>query len=258
MYFCDKYRIVEKKAIASDIFSFIIKCPEVAQIVENGQFVDILAPSYTLRRPISICDFDRDAGTIRIVFEIRGEGTKAISDLGEGDFIDMIAPLGRGFKFPKEMSVDGKVALVGGGIGVPPLLSLAKHFGEKTHAVLGFRSFDKVILTKDFAEYGANVTLCTDDGSAGFKGNVLPCLEQIIHDQNLEIIYVCGPLPMIKAVVKSAEDKGIPCQVSLEERMGCGVGACLACVCKIKRRDKEMYARVCKDGPVFNSKEVVL
>jgi len=254
LYFCDKYRIVEKKAIASDIYSYIIKCPEVAGIVQSGQFVNISASGHTLRRPISVCDFDRENGLIRIVFEIRGEGTREISRLREGDYIDMIAPLGRGFSFLDDAK---HVALIGGGIGVPPLLSIAKHYGEKAQAVLGFKSFDKVILANDFAEYGADVTICTDDGSSGFKGNVLPCFENVLNNEKLDIIYVCGPLPMIRAISEIAEQKEIPCQVSLEERMGCGVGACIACVCKVKRRDKEMFVRVCKDGPVFNSKEVI-
>lgn len=257
-YFCDKYLITEKQAIARDIYSYTIKCGEAAKTAQCGQFVDIKADGFTLRRPISICDIDKEKETIRIVFEIRGEGTKEIAQLDVGDYIDMIAPLGRGFNIPKEIEDGKKVVVIGGGIGVPPLFNIAKQLGNKATAILGFRSYDRVILTEDFKSVGADVILCTDDGSVGEKGLVTIPLKRDIEAGRVAKICACGPTPMLKAIIEIAEESKIPCEVSMEQRMGCGVGACLVCSCMLVRNGKEFYGRVCKDGPVFKSGEVVL
>lgn len=257
-YFCDKYLITEKKAIAKDIFSYTIKCDDAAKAAECGQFVDVKADGFTLRRPISICDIDKENGTLRIVFEIRGEGTAEIAQLNAGDYIDMIAPLGRGFHIPNEVDDGKKVVVIGGGIGVPPLLNIAKQLGDKAKAILGFRSYDKIILADDFKATGADVVLCTDDGTVGEKGLVTLPLKREIDEGKVAKICACGPTPMLKAIIEIAEANNIPCEVSMEQRMGCGVGACLVCSCMLVRNGKEFYGRVCKDGPVFKSGEVVL
>lgn len=254
-YFCNNYRILDKKEIASDIFSFTISCPEVAAVSRAGQFVHIRAEGYTLRRPISICEIDKDNGTIRIVFEVRGGGTNTLSELSVNDNIDMIAPLGNGFSVNETQS-DKNVIVVGGGIGVPPMCGLAACY-DNVKAIIGFRSKDKVILEEDLKRIGADVIVCTDDGSYGFKGLVTIPLEEELKKKKTAAVYACGPIPMLKAVVGTAKKYGIPCEISLEERMACGVGACVGCACRINRGGENLVLRVCKDGPVFKGEEVV-
>ncbi len=250
-----KYQIISKTAIARDMFSMEILCPEITEIAAPGQFVHILPAGKTLRRPISICDIDKVKGTLRIVFAVKGDGTEIIAQLNRGELIDMLAPLGRGFKTPEDVK---NVVLIGGGIGTPPMLPLAKLYGSKAVAISGFRSTDMVILQSDFEAAGAETILCTDDGSAGIKGFVTDVLKNIMAERgNPDMICACGPTPMLKAVSEIANSNNIFCQVSLEERMGCGIGACLVCACKINRNDQEHFAHVCQDGPVFNSKEVI-
>ena len=256
-YKCAAYPVIEKTAISAGIFSFTIHCPEVAEIAKCGQFVHIKVEGYTLRRPISICDINKKSGTIRIVFEIRGGGTDKISDINVGDNIDMIAPLGNGFT-PVELPENKRIIVVGGGIGVPPLYSVAKQYGKQATAILGFRSYDKIILANDFKSSGVNVITCTDDGSIGRKGVVTEPLREELAKGDVAMIYSCGPEPMLKAVIAASAEFGVPCEVSLEQRMGCGVGACVVCACKVKRDGKEAVLRVCKDGPVFKGEEVVL
>lgn len=254
-YFCSKYRILDKQKIAADTYSYIISCPEAASAAKAGQFVHIRAEGYTLRRPISICEIDRSKGTIRIVFEVRGGGTDKMSQLSVGDDIDMIAPLGNGFTI-KEMPENKNVIVVGGGIGVPPMCGVTSCY-KNVKAIIGFRSKDKVILEEDLKRLGADVTVCTDDGSYGYNGVVTNPLEEELKKGTAAMIYACGPTPMLKAAVNSAKKYNIPCEVSLEQRMACGVGACVGCVCNINRNGENLVLRVCKDGPVFNGEEVV-
>lgn len=257
-YFCNNYQIVEKTAIGAGIYSYTIYCPEVAAVAQIGQFVQIKAEGYTLRRPISICEADKEKGTIRLVFEVRGKGTDKISELNIGDNMDVIAPLGKGFTVPDELPENTKIILVGGGIGTPPMMDIAKKFGDRVIAILGFRSYDKVILSKDYEKTGARTIVCTDDGSVGIKGTIAQPLADAISGNDIAMVYACGPTPMIKAVVEAAKQNGVSSEVSLEQRMGCGVGACVVCACKVIRGGKEFTLRVCKDGPVFKGEEVVL
>ncbi len=247
-----KYILLEKKTLAKQIYDFTILCPEIAQAASVGQFVNILPEGHTLRRPISICGIDRKKGTLRIVFMAKGEGTLKLADTQKGANLDIVGPLGHGFTMD---NVSGKTIITGGGIGVPPLLPLAKYYGENAVVILGFRSADAVILKQDFETTGAEVIICTDDGSYGVHGMVTVPLAEKISD--VSQILSCGPMPMLKAISSVAEENGVPCQVSLEERMGCGVGACLVCACKVKKNGEERFGHVCKDGPVFDSKEVM-
>lgn len=249
-----KYIIAEKSAIAQNIYSFTISCPEIAQVAVPGQFVHIRIGSFTLRRPISICGIDPVKGTLRIVFEIRGEGTSAIADLNKGDVIDMLAPLGHGFTVNPDFK---KVILIGGGIGTPPMLPLAKAYGEKAVAISGFRNASAVILQEDFAAAGAETILCTDDGSAGIHGFVTQPLEELVRNGGVDAVFACGPTPMLKRITEICKENSVYCEISLEERMACGIGACLGCACKTKRNDEEYFAHVCKDGPVFKAEEVL-
>ncbi len=249
-----KYIITRKTAIAKEIYSFTIQCPEVAEAAQPGQFVHIRANGFTLRRPISICGIDKEKGTLRIVFEIRGEGTAEIAKLNEGDLIDMLAPLGHGFTLMPEAK---KVVLIGGGIGTPPMLPLAEYYGGRATVISGFRNASAMILQEDFKKTGAETVLCTDDGSAGIHGFVTEPLKELAAKGGIDAVYACGPMPMLKNIAAICKENGIYCEISLEERMACGIGACLGCACRTVRNDEEYFAHVCKDGPVFKAEEVL-
>ena len=250
-----KYLIVHKYAIAKGIFDMTILCPDIANGAKQGQFVHVLAEGFSLRRPISIASIDINKGTIRIVFEVRGKGTDKIACKNAGDMIDIIGPLGKGTFTLLDKS--SKVLCVGGGIGTPPMLSLAEYYRENATVISGFRDSSVAILQQDFIKTSADTIICTEDGSLGVKGYVTDAMKQILEKDKPEIIYSCGPTMMLRAVVQLATEYGIKCEVSLEERMGCGVGACLVCATKIKRNGEEQMLHVCKDGPVFIGEEVV-
>lgn len=250
-----KYPIIEKQAIAEDTYSMTVRCPEIAKAAVPGQFVHILPRGYSLRRPISIAGINKDTGTIRVVFAVRGKGTKELSEMRIGEEMDMIGPLGHGFTL---LPGAAKVVLVGGGIGVPPMLPLAAYYGNKSAAVSGFRSFSQVILQKDLEELGARTICCTEDGSAGaVKGFVTDPLKELLSE-GVDAVYACGPAPMLRAVAELCMEKNTYCEVSLEERMGCGIGACLVCACKTQDKKGQVdFAHVCRRGPVFKAEEVV-
>ena len=250
------FPVISMTQLTAAAWSMVIGCPEIAQKAQPGQFVNLLPEGgFTLRRPISICGIDKAAGTLRIVFEVRGKGTKALSELRAGDTVNMLAPLGHGFALPEQ---DARVILVGGGIGTPPMLPLAQYSGKNAVVISGFRNADAAILQEDFAKTGAKTILCTDDGSAGRSGLVTLPLEEEIKAEKPALICACGPMPMLRATASLAKAYGIPCQVSLEERMGCGIGACLVCACRTRDENgDEQYLHVCKNGPVFDAEEVV-
>ena len=255
MYRQGAYPIISKNIIAANTCDLTILCPDIAAAAQCGQFMNIKAEGFMLRRPISICGIDREKGTLRIIFEIRGKGTKALSALSEGELIDIVAPLGgRGFTL---LDKSAKAVIIGGGIGNPPMLPIAEHYGKNAVVISGFRSASAVILQKDLAGTGARVILCTDDGTAGRKGFVTDALSELICNETPDIIYACGPSVMLKRIAAQAAEAGIRCEVSLEERMGCGVGGCLVCACRTIRNGEEYYAHVCKDGPVFPAEEVL-
>lgn len=241
--------LIKKEEFAKDIFDFVLECPALAQKAKAGQFAHIAIPGKTLRRPISICDATEK--TLRIVFQVKGEGTKILSQSKIGDKIDILAPLGHGFEIPKSK----KIAFIGGGIGVPPMLYSAKQ-ADNAIAVLGFRNKDSIILTDDFERVCEKVYVTTDDGSAGIHGFTTDVLKEIIED--IDLVCACGPTPMLKAIAQICKDNNKPCQVSLEERMGCGIGACLVCACKtLDNNGNTEHSHVCKKGPVYNAEEVV-
>lgn len=249
-----KYAILSKKNISKDVYDLTILCPEVAEAAVSGQFVNIKVEGFMLRRPISISSINKEKGTLRIIFEVRGSGTEELAKLNAGDMIDIIAPLGgNGF----DVNNYKTAVIIGGGIGNPPMLSIAEKFGKSSTVISGFRNASAVILQDDFKNTGAETILCTDDGSAGIKGFVTNALKDVLKNKKPDIIYACGPNVMLKKIIEIAEENDIKCQVSLEERMGCGIGACLVCACRTIRDGQEYYAHVCKDGPVFYSKEVL-
>ncbi len=243
-------RILTKRQLTTDVFDITVDAGELAQQARPGQFAQFFVPGKTLRRPISICGIDRAAQTLRFVFQIRGEGTAQLAALEEGECADILVPLGSGFT----PDYSKPAVFVGGGIGVPPLLEAAKPFGENASVVLGFRNKDSVILIEDFERNGNRALIATDDGSFGYHGLVT----ELLGDLPFETVYACGPTPMLKAVSRLAEERGVPCFVSLEERMACGVGACLGCAVRLRKESgEEYYGHVCKDGPVFDSRRIV-
>ncbi|MCD8352911.1 MAG: dihydroorotate dehydrogenase electron transfer subunit [Clostridiales bacterium] len=241
-------RILRADRLTPDTFSFLLEAGEIARSTQPGQFVNIACgEGHLLRRPISICDAEGD--TLRVVFQVRGEGTAWLSGQPEGSTLDVLGPLGHGFAYPET----GKVLVVGGGIGVPPMLYAAKAAPGGAVAALGFRSQQAVILLEDFQQADCPVRVASDDGSVGYHGFVDALVRQHLEeDKTISAVFACGPKPMLKNVYKAAQDFGVPCQVSMEERMGCGVGACLVCACSVGGT----YKHVCKDGPVFPAEEV--
>ena len=207
-----------------------------------GRFVHLAVPGFSLRRPISLCGY-KD-GAARLVFAVKGQGTAALAGLREGDPVDLLGPLGNGF--PENLP--GKTVLVGGGIGLPPLLYYARTH-QNTHTIAGFRSREDAILTGEFP----SLDVCTDDGSQGFACYPHERLETYISQEGSpDQVLACGPRQLLKAVAGVCKERGVPCFVSVEERMACGVGACLVCACAVGGH----YRRVCKDGPVFNAADV--
>lgn len=244
--------LIGKAEIAKGIFDFRIKSPEIAEKVACGQFLHIYCGEGTiLRRPISICD--ADAETLRFVFEVKGKGTELLSQMEVGSVLDIMGPLGHGFTVNDSYQ---HPVIIGGGIGIFPLYALAKQVQSPT-VYLGFRSHDRVVMEDEFAAVASTV-VATDDGSYGYNGFAVELLKEYIKEKPCDIIYSCGPMPMLRAVKKIAEDAGIRCQLSLEQRMGCGIGACYVCSCETKKEGYDKYAKVCKDGPVFWSDEVTL
>ena len=246
--------VYSQEELAPGIFSMWI-VTDIADEARPGQFISVYSQdgSRLLPRPISICEADPDEGRLRIVYRIAGKGTDEFSKYVSGDPIDIMGPLGNGF--PQEGE---NVFLIGGGIGTPPMLECAKFYGKSAIVITGFRSASAVILQKEFKRTGAEVILCTDDGTAGEKGFVTGPLRRCLERGSADLICACGPNGMLSGVVSLAKEFGVACEVSLEERMGCGVGACLVCACKSVKNGEEYYARVCKDGPVFNAEEVTL
>ena len=248
--------VVSQEQLADNIFSMWIQT-EAAATAKPGQFISMYTNDGTklLPRPISICEIDKVNGRLRVVYRVTGEktGTKEFSQMKAGDTIPVVGPLGNGFSLEK---AEGKKAfLMGGGIGVPPILELAKQLNCDKQIVVGYR--DKHTFLKEQFEANGTLYISTEDGSVGTKGNVMHAIAE--NNVSADIIYACGPIPMLRAIKNYAEENGIECYISLEERMACGIGACLACTCKSKEKDHHTNVnnkRICKDGPVFLSAEV--
>lgn len=239
--------VLRNRQIAPGCFDLTLSCPEMARHAKAGQFAQFFVPGKTLRRPISICGIEPKKGTLRFVFQIRGEGTKWLSQIKSGDSINILGPLGNGFP---QVDTSRRVLLVGGGIGVPPLLQAAKPFGKNAVLAAGFRNREAIILKEDFEAFGCETHIATDDGSYGHRGLVTDFMKGLSFD----VVFACGPKPMLKAVSKIAAERNVPCYVSMEERMACGVGACLGCAVKLRGENRPYYGHVCKDGPVFDAK----
>lgn len=257
-------KIIRQEPLAPEIFSMWVET-QAAQTAVPGQFVSLFSEdeSHLLPRPISICEIDRKRSALRLVYRVAGWGTKEFSKKRAGDTISLLGPLGNGF-----VPEGRRPVVIGGGIGIPPLLELSRQLKDRTEEkendaaeqltiVLGYRD-DRLFLNREFEACG-RVWIATDDGSVGVHGTVVDVMEE--NNLSGDVIYACGPKPMLAAVKAYAKKHGIKCYVSMEERMACGVGACLGCVCQTKGRNSHSgvhHARVCKDGPVFLAEEVEL
>ena len=246
--------VLSQKEIAPQIFDMWIET-SIAEDAKPGQFICIYPKdkSTLLPRPISICEVKEDKTALRVVYRIAGQGTAEFSAYKEGDFIAVLGTLGNGF--PLEEGKGKKVFLMGGGIGIPPMLQLAKELDADKQVVVGYRD-NQLFLKEDLEKYG-KVYIATEDGSEGTKGNVMDAIAA--NALEADVIFACGPMPMLRAIKKFAAEHQIKAYISLEEHMACGVGACLGCVVKTKEVDHHSHvhnARICTDGPVFEAEEV--
>lgn len=250
-------RVLSQSILADGIYDMWLET-ELAMDAHPGQFVGVYPANKAtlLPRPISICEVDKDRSALRLVYRVVGSGTAEFALYQPGDIIMILGILGNGF--PLEAAEGKRVVVMGGGIGVPPLLQTAKELSQKgteVTAVMGYRN-EETFLSEDFEKY-AKMVIATEDGSVGTKGNVIDAMRE--ENVECDVILACGPMPMLRAIKQYAQDKGIKAYISLEERMACGVGACLGCVCKTKEVDHHSHvhnARICTDGPVFDAEDV--
>ncbi|MBP1930687.1 dihydroorotate dehydrogenase electron transfer subunit [Ammoniphilus resinae] len=257
-------KVLENEPVADRVFRIRLQGDLVQQMENPGQFVHVkCGPGIDplLRRPISISDVNLEEGILDMIYRAEGSGTKILSEAVPGALVDVLGPLGQGFPVEGRKTGDHAV-LVGGGVGVPPLLYLAKQLvdkGVKVTSVIGFGTANQVFLEKELGQYG-KVHVATIDGSKGIQGVVTDILnEQFgLSPSEWDVLYSCGPLPMLKALQVKFQETDKEAYLSLEQRMGCGVGACLACVCSAAEGSEKSYYKICSDGPVFPLREVVL
>lgn len=266
MTFQTQAEIVSNREVAKDIFSCVLKAAQIERHARPGQFLTIRVSDFylpLLRRPFSI--HRAGAGRVEVLYEVLGEGTAMLSKRKSGERLDVIGPLGRGY----DCLAPEPLVLVAGGMGVAPLVFLAQRLVYKRKArptvLIGGKTKAKILCEREFRRLGCRVMLATDDGSRGFKGRVCDLLERVLSGVQRKAqvsiyacgprptIYACGPRPMLEAVARLAVRKQIAAQVSLEEHMACGIGACLGCAVKTRRG----LERVCKDGPVFAAEDIL-
>ena len=244
MYKRNKYKIIENTKIAFNVYKMILE-GDTSYITRPGQFINIEIDGFYLRRPISVCDWDEK--TITIIYKVVGNGTEKLSTYKNGETLDILTGLGNGFEISKSGE---KPLLIGGGVGTPPMYGLCKKLIDKNTkpiVILGFTSYQDVFYEEEFKKLGADVYISTTDGSYGTKGFVTDIIKDL---EEYTYYYACGPEPMLKAVYNTTNSNG---ELSFEERMGCGFGACMGCTCKTKYGNK----RICKDGPVLEKEEII-
>lgn len=250
--------VMQQTCIAPGIYDMWIETG-LAKEAKPGQFINVYPEnkSTLLPRPISICEADKENDRLRIVYRTAGQGTTEFSNYHSGKPVEILGTLGNGF--PVDKAAGKKCFLMGGGIGIPPMLQLAKELKAmgncEINIIVGYRDAN-LFLDQDLKQYG-NLYIATEDGSVGSKGNVMNAIEE--NGLKGDLIYACGPMPMLRAIKQYAEANEMDAYISLEERMACGVGACLGCVCKTTHKDHHSHvnnARICTDGPVFEAKEV--
>lgn len=242
--------IISNRAVASDIYRLEVVEPLLAQETVPGQFLQVRidTPGLFLRRPLGIAEADAPKGTIVMYYRVIGKGTAALARMKAGEVVNCLGPLGNGF-----LLAASRPLLIGGGMGLAPLLFLAQRFLGKAAVLIGGRNKAEVFWTDFFAPLTRHVFITTDDGSAGKKGFTTSLLPMLLQEYRFDALYVCGPEIMMKKIATIAAEKAVPCQVSLERRMACGLGACLSCVIDAKDGGRK---KVCQDGPVFWAQEV--
>lgn len=253
--------IVINKQVMTDHYKMVITAPKIAKKSEAGQFLHVQVSKNLdplLRRPISIFHVDENRGTVTILYRVAGRGTALLAEKSTGELLDILGPLGKGFQLP---AVSSDVLIVGGGIGLAPLNLLIDKLitaNNQVKLIAGLRNSEYLPLTKEFTQQKLNIIITTDDGSYGEKGFVTNIFERELASNKYKMIYACGPEPMLAKVAQLANELEIPCQVSLEKTMACGVGACLGCTCTTVNKEGQLnYSHVCKDGPVFWGREVM-
>ena len=255
-----KAKLIKNIEVAPGYYKICLSCAIIARIAQPGQFLEVkvsIAAEPLLRRPFSIHRLNN--ATVEILFEVLGTGTKLLAEKKAGQYLDIIGPLGNGFDYRVRGAGCGVHLLVAGGMGVAPLFPLAEKI--KSHKVLvliGAKTKKQILCENEFKKLGCSVKIATDDGSVGFNGRVTDLLKKILlanqrTSEPANQIYACGPGPMLKEIAAVAKKYNIPAQVSLEEHMACGIGACLGCVVNTQ----DGFKRVCKEGPVFDAKEIV-
>lgn len=245
-------KVISQEQLSEGVYNMWIETSEIASQAVPGQFISVYTKdkSKLLPRPISLCEIEADR--LRIVYRVVGAGTSEFAKYQAGDDIVILGPLGNGFPL-----LEKKAWLIGGGIGIPPMLELAKRLQGEKQIIVGYRNAD-TFLTQELSQNGS-LYLATEDGSLGTKGNVMDAIRE--NHLQADVIYACGPTPMLRAIRQYAIEHDMECYLSLEERMACGIGACLACVCRTTEVDHHTNVkntRICKDGPVFLATEVEL
>ena len=253
----ERCKVVSNEQVAKDTYLLEYECD--TKNLWPGQFAHLRAwgrSDLLLRRPISVNSVDFKKSTIKLIIQSKGEGTKAICQVKSGDYVDVVSPCGKGFLLNKNIK---RAAVVGGGIGVAPLKYAIEYYKDiMFDSYIGFRSREYAYQTDDFREISQNTYVCTDNGTLGEKNFVTAVLDRNLEKEGYDIILACGPKPMLKSLKAVTDKHNVPCLVSLEERMGCGIGICKTCVCKTVKGGEENYERVCMEGPVFDINEVVL
>ena len=236
------FEILSNEALTDSVYKMVLR-GDTSAITAPGQFVNIQLEGLFLRRPISVCDYDEE--TLTIIYKVVGKGTETMSTMTAGQKLDILTGLGNGY----DLSLSGDApVLLGGGVGVPPMYNLAKKLiaqGKSVSVILGFNTVNEIFYEEEFKALGCHVEVTTVDGSHGKKGFVTDALPE-----NYTYFYTCGPEPMLKAVYRATSTSG---QMSFEERMGCGFGACMGCSCKTLTG----YKRICKEGPVMKKEEIL-
>ncbi len=242
-------KVKGQQRLAEGVYYLAVHAPKIAAAARPGQFVDIriLTGAFILRRPVGVVAADRENGIVAFIYRVIGRGTRAMAKLKAGDTVNLLGPLGNGFSMEHKHPL-----IVGGGMGLSPLFFYAAGMKGKADVLMGGRSEEEVFWRSLFAGIAKNIHITTDDGSVGTKGFVTELLPKLLSEGSYDAVVVCGPDPMMKAVAAIAKEKGTPCQVSLERRMGCGLGACLSCSIDTAHGRR----KVCKDGPVFPAEEV--
>lgn len=252
-------KVIENKNIAHNLWEMVFESSAIIENAKPGQFMHLKIPddnSILLRRPFSINSIDKNKGHFSIVYQIVGKGTEIMSKVEVGSFIDILGPLGNGFLIDDKIK---NLFLIGGGCGVAPLRFAGEFWKDRDiYSFLGYRNAKSIYQLSDFEKISKKTYVTTDDGSFGAKGSVIDLFLKEIKIIRPDMIFACGPIPMLSYLQKIVNEKELPCLISLEERMGCGIGACSVCSCKVGIRESFIYKKVCIDGPVFSSDEVIL